>query len=211
MIVCGGSAVSIPPVVGEFATVVTGLVIVLDPLAIVPVLVGLTANRDPRESRRLIYRVIASATVLLLFFTATGTWVLRLFGVTLNDLRVGGGLLLLLIALRMVVEGRMGSGKEEDYKAAIVPLISPLLVGPGAITAAVVLAAIHGVLFTALAAVASMLICLLLFLSTGLVQRVLGESGANLVTRVMGILIATIAVSYIRDGIFSSIKAFRQP
>jgi multiple antibiotic resistance protein len=90
-------------------------------------------------------------------------------------------------------------------------LISPLLVGPGAITAAVVLAAIHGVLFTALAAVASMLICLLLFLSTGLVQRVLGESGANLVTRVMGILIATIAVSYIRDGIFSSIKAFRQP
>jgi len=202
---------TIPPVIGEFATVVTALVIVLDPLAIVPVLVGLTSNRDPREARRLIYRVIAGATVLLLFFTATGTWVLRLFGVTLNDLRIGGGLLLLLIALRMVVEGRMGSGKEEDYKAAIVPLISPLLVGPGAITAAVVLAAMHGVVFTALAALASMLVCLLLLLSTGLVQRLLGESGANLVTRVMGILIATIAVSYIREGIFSSLKAFRQP
>ena len=201
---------TIPPVVGEFVTVVTALVIVLDPLAIVPVLVGLTSGRDPRESRRLVYRVIAGATILLLFFTVAGTWVLRLFDVTLNDLRIGGGLLLLLIALRMVVEGRMGSGKEEDYQAAIVPLISPLLVGPGAITAAVVLAALHGVLFTALAALASMVICLLLFLSTGLVQRLLGQSGANLVTRVMGILIATIAVSYIRDGIFSSLKAFRQ-
>ncbi|MCX8052974.1 MAG: MarC family protein [Armatimonadetes bacterium] len=198
----------IPAVVGKFATVVTGLVIVLDPLAIVPVMAGLTAGRDAREWRRLVYRVIAGATVLLLFFTVTGTWVLRLFGVTLNDLRIGGGLLLLLVALRMVVEGRMGASKEEDERAAIVPLISPLLVGPGAITAAVVLAAIHGVWFTALAALVSMLICLVLFLSTRVVQRVLGESGTNLVTRVMGILVATIAVSYIRDGIFSSLKGF---
>ncbi|MGC8863817.1 MAG: MarC family protein [Armatimonadota bacterium] len=199
---------SIPPVVSEFATVVTGLVIVLDPLSIVPVLVGLCENCSPKEARRLAYRVVAGATVLLLFFTATGTWVLQLFGVTLNDLRIGGGLLLLLIALRMVVEGRMGSSKEENHKAAIVPLISPLLVGPGAITAAVVLAAIHGVWFTVAAAVVSMLICLVIFVSTNLVQRVLGDSGANLVTRVMGILIATIAVSYIRDGVFGCLRAF---
>jgi multiple antibiotic resistance protein len=203
--------VSIPPVVSEFATVVTGLVIVLDPLAVVPVLVGLCANCSPKEARRLVYRVIAGATVLLLFFTVSGTWVLRLFGVTLNDLRIGGGVLLLLIALKMVVEGRMGSGKDENHKAAIVPLISPLLVGPGAISAAVVLAAIHGVWFTVLAALASMVICVVIFLCADLVQRVLGEAGVNLVTRVMGILIATIAVSYIRDGIFGSLRAFGQP
>ncbi|MDH7600731.1 MAG: MarC family protein [Armatimonadota bacterium] len=200
----------IPKVVGEFATVVTALVIVLDPLAIVPILISLSSNHSMRESRRLAYRIVAGATVLLLFFTVTGTWVLQLFGVTLNDLRIGGGLLLLLISLKMVVEGRISPGKEEDYRAAIVPLISPLLVGPGAITAAVVLAAIHGVWFTALAGLASMLICLLVFLSAGLVQRVLGESGTDLVTRVMGILVATIAVGYIREGIFSSVKDFRK-
>jgi multiple antibiotic resistance protein len=199
----------IPRVVSEFATVVTALVIVLDPLAIVPVLIGLTNNRTAKECRRLAYRIVAGATVLLLFFTITGSWVLQLFGVTLNDLRIGGGLLLLLISLKMVVEGRISSGREEDYRAAIVPLISPLLVGPGAITAAVVLAAIHGVWFTALAGLVSMLICLLIFLSAGFVQRLLGESGTDLVTRVMGIIVATIAVGYIRDGIFSSIKDFR--
>ncbi len=200
----------IPRVLGEFATVVTALVIVLDPLAIVPILISLSSNHTPREGRRLAYRIVAGATVLLLFFTVTGTWVLQLFGVTLNDLRIGGGLLLLLISLKMVVEGRISPGKEQDYRAAIVPLISPLLVGPGAITAAVVLAAMHGVWFTAVAGLVSMLICLLIFLSAGFVQRVLGESGTDLVTRVMGILVATIAVGYIREGIFSSVRDFRK-
>jgi multiple antibiotic resistance protein len=198
---------TIPPAVGVFGAVVTALVIVLDPFAIVPVLVSLSLRLDARESRRLVLRVVGGSTVLLLFFTITGTWVLRLFGVTINDLRIGGGLLLLLIALRMVVEGRMSASREEDYNAAIVPLISPLLVGPGAITAAVVFAAIHGVLLTSLAAAASMVVCLLIFLSTRFIQRLLGASGANLVTRVMGVLIATIAVSYIREGIVSSLKA----
>lgn len=200
----------IPRVIGEFTTVVTALVIVLDPLAIVPVLVSLSSNRSARESRHLAYRIVAGATVLLLFFTITGTWVLRLFDVTLNDLRIGGGLLLLVISLKMLIEGRISAGKEEDYRAAIVPLISPLLVGPGAITAAVVMAAIHGVWFTTLAALVSMLICLVVFLAAGLVQRVLGESGTDLVTRVMGILVATIAIGYIREGIFSSIRDFKK-
>ncbi|MGQ9454914.1 MAG: MarC family protein [Armatimonadota bacterium] len=200
----------IPHVIGEFTTVVTALIIVLDPLAVVPVLVGLSSNQSARESRHLSYRIVAGATVLLLFFTITGTWVLHLFGVTLNDLRVGGGLLLLVISLRMLVEGRISAGKEEDYKAAIVPLISPLLVGPGAITAAVVLAAIHGVWFTTLAALVSMLICMGVFLAAGLVQRILGEAGTDLVTRVMGILVATIAIGYIREGIFSSIRDFKK-
>ena len=197
---------TIPPAVCEFGTVVTAFVIVLDPLAIVPVLVTFSLRLDARESRRLTFRIVGGAAVLLLFFTITGTWVLRLFGVTINDLRIGGGLLLLLIALRMVVEGRMGASREEDYDAAVVPLISPLLVGPGAITAAVVFAALHGVVLTALAAVASMIVCLLIFLSTRFIQRLLGESGASLVTRVMGILIATIAVSYIREGIISGFR-----
>ena len=185
----------------DFARIVTALVIVLDPLALMPLIVGLDSRMDAHESRALRLRVVGGATVLLLFFTVTGTWVLRLFVVTLDDLRIGGGLLLLIIALRMVIEGRLGSSTEEEYHAAIVPLISPLLVGPGAITAAVVFATLHGVLITAAAGIVSMVICLLLFMSAGIVNRLIGQSGANLVTRIMGMLIATIAISYIRTGI----------
>lgn len=188
-------------VVGEFARIVITLVIVLDPVALMPLLVSLDTRMDALEARGLALKVVAGATVLLLFFTATGTWVLNLFDVTLEDLRIGGGLLLLIISLRMVVEGKIGPEGEAGYRAAMVPLISPLLVGPGAITAAVVLAAIHGIPVTAAAGLVAMFICLLVFLSARFIHRLIGSSGTDLVTRVMGVLVATIAVSYIRTGI----------
>ena len=89
----------------------------------------------------------------------------------------------------------------------VVPLISPLLVGPGAITAAVVLAAGHGVAITALSVLAAMLVCYMVFLSARPIHRLIGDSGADLASRVMGIVIATIAISYIRVGIVGFLRA----
>jgi len=184
------------------------LVIVLDPIGVLPMLVGLRSATSRNEARWVMLKVIAGGTVLLLFFTATGTWALNLFGVTMDDLRIGGGLLLFLISIRMVVDGRVGFGnQDQDYKAALVPLISPLLAGPGAITASIVLAGIHGVWFTSLAVLAAMMVCLLVFLSSGVMHRLLNDSGTDLVTRIMGILVATIAISYIRTGITGAIRA----
>jgi len=193
----------------EFATVVAALIIVLDPFGLVPIVLGFSSNLGPRQTRRMIVKVSAGATLLLLLFTVAGTWLLGLFGVTIDDLRIGGGILLLIIALKMVVEGVITSDGEKQEQAAMVPLISPLLVGPGAISAAVVLAALHGVLMTVLAGIAAMLVCLVILLSTRLIDRLVGDSGAALLTRLMGVLMATIAVSYIRTGIIESIKLYR--
>jgi multiple antibiotic resistance protein len=190
-----------------FGKIVTALVIVLDPMVLVPLVVGLYGRMPAREARVLVLKVVGGATVLLLFFTAGGTWVLELFGVTLSDLRIAGGFLLLIIALRTVVEGRIGPSGEEGYNAIAVPLISPLLVGPGAITAAVVLAGIHGVVVTACAAVVAMIISLGFLLSARHIHRLIGDSGADIFTRLMGLLIAAIAVSYIRIGIINIIAA----
>lgn len=191
----------------ELGTVVAALLIVLDPLGALPIVVGLRAHVDARHARRLIFRVITGATILLLLFTITGTWMLALFGITLDDMRIGGGLLLLILSLKLVMEGRFGEAKGEGYKAAVVPIISPLLIGPGAITAAVVLAAIHGVWMTAIAAVVAMLISLVIFLSSNFVHRLVGDTGTDLISRVMGVLIATIAVGYIREGILGLLEA----
>lgn len=195
--------------IGKFAQAVVALLIVLDPIGLAPVLVGLSRRFDEKQFRRLILKVVAGSTLLLLLFTATGTWVLRLFGVTLNDLQIGGGLLL-LIAVRLVVEGRLLPDTSHDEQAVVVPLISPLLIGPGAITAAVVLAALHGVVLTALAGLAAMAVCLLVFVCTRLVHRLLGDSGTDLISRIMGLLIATIAISYIRAGVLGLIETARQ-
>ena len=195
-------------ILSELGTVVAGLVIVLDPFGLLPVIVGLSSRLGPRTAKRMVFKVVGGATLLLLTFTVAGTWVLGLFGVTLNDLRIGGGILLLIIALKMVVEGTIDgdSGKDED--AAVIPLISPLLVGPGAITAAVVLAAIHGVWISVVAASLTMLICLLILLSTRIMCRLLGDAGAALLTRIMGVLIATIAISYVRTGILETVRLY---
>jgi len=191
----------------EFMTIVAALLIVLDPLAVMPIILSIRASvKDQHESRCLIYHVVAGATILLLFFTITGTWVLALFGITLSDMRIGGGLLLLVIALRLVVEGKFGPDGEVGYKSAIVPIISPLIIGPGAITAAVVLAAVHGVWITVLAGVVAMLFSTIIFLLSGFILRLLGSTGTDLISRVMGVLIATFAVSYIRIGIFDLIR-----
>lgn len=198
----------------EFAALVAALFIVLDPLAIVPIFATISRHADERETRSTIFHVVIGATILLLFFTITGTWVLNLFGVTLNDLRVGGGLLLLIIAFRLVMEGSIAApGKnydnEAEYRAAIIPIISPLLIGPGAITAAVVLAAIHGVVMTALAGIVVMLISMILFFATRFIYRLLGAAGTDLMTRVVGVLVATIAISYIREGISGFLRSTR--
>ena len=197
-----------PALLTEFATVVIALVIVIDPIGLLPVVVALRAHIAESDARRMLLKIVGGATVLLLLFTAAGTWLLSIFGVTINDLRIGGGLLLLIIALRMVLEGRIHSGDDEEYQGVIVPLISPLLVGPGAITAAVVLAAIHGVLMTSLAAIVAMLISLILLLATGPIYRVLGKFGGDLISRVMGVLIAAIAVGYIRTGVMDLIRKY---
>lgn len=191
----------------EFGTMVTALLIVLDPLGVMPIVIGLYSSYGARQARKVVYRVAGGATILLVFFTVTGTWVLKLFGVTLSDMRIGGGLMLLIIALRLVVEGRLSLPCENgDHRAAVAPLISPLIIGPGAITAAVVLAAIHGVWLTALAALVSMLISTAVLLSARFVHRLIGDAAADLISRVMGVFIATIAVSYIRLGVIELIR-----
>lgn len=182
----------------EFGKTVVFFVIVLDPFGLMPLVAALTARGG---AGRLILRITLSATVLLLLFTVAGTWVLDLMGVTLNDMRVGGGLLLLAFALKLLLQGGLVALGEEGYQAAVVPLISPLLVGPGAITAAIVLAAVHGVLTTVLAAVVAMSICHVILLGAGLIRAVIGDAGADLASRVVGILIAAIAISYIRVGL----------
>ncbi|MEN6357035.1 MAG: MarC family protein [Armatimonadota bacterium] len=190
----------------ELMTLAVAFIIVLDPLGALPILVSLDSCLGAKERRGLVYRAIIGATILLLVFIFTGTLMLSLFNITLDDMRIGGGLLLVIIALNLVVHGRVSSEQTQEYRAAIVPLISPLLIGPGAITAAVVLATIHGVWITTLAALIAMFVCLLIFMATGIIHRIIGDSGTALVSRLMGVLIVTIGISYIRVGVLHLIN-----
>ena len=183
------------------------LLIVLDPLGLVPLAVAVTRKFNDAERRRLIRRAVLTGFALLLVFTFTGTGILRLFRITLDDLRIAGGLLLLVIALSVVLNGRISTEPTLDTSTGVVPLASPLLVGPGAITTAVVLVGTSSLLVTALAVALSFAITWIVLRSTTIIYRVLGESGSDIIARIMGILLAAIAVVYVREGIIGIAKA----
>ena len=139
---------------------------------------------------------------LLLAFTFGGTWFLLFFRITVDDLRIAGGLLLIVIALSIVLSGRVTAEPTVSSGTGIVPLASPLLVGPGAITAAVVLVGTVGMLIAALSVVLAFAVTWITLRFTTLIYRILGESGSDIIARILGIILAAIAVVYVREGIF---------
>jgi len=179
----------------------TALLIVLNPLGLVPVIASVTSNLEPPKQRKLIGQVALIGSGLLLLFTFGGTLILSIFGITPDDLKVAGGLLLLSIAFSFVLKGSMSGDARFQQRPSAAPIASPILVGPGAITTAVVLVKANGEIVTALAVILASFVCWLVFLTTPKVYAIIKESGADIIVRIMGILLAAIAVVYIRQGI----------
>lgn len=179
----------------------TALLIVLNPLALIPVVSALIGGLDLQKQRKIAGQSVLIGSGLLLVFTFAGTMILSIFGITLFDLKVAGGLLLLSIAFSFVLKGSLAADMKFKSGPSAAPIASPILVGPGAITTAVVLVKTNGVLITALAVAIASMASWLVFRSTNLVYKTLGESGSDVIARVMGILLAAIAVVYVRDGI----------
>ncbi len=173
--------------------------IIMDPIGNVPVFMALTEYKEREDRRRLFQIAVVTAYVLLLVFTFAGTWILQLFKITLADFQIAGGLLLLAISLKVLTVGYYISPETESIGA--VPLACPLLVGPGAITAAMVANRLYGV-ETTVAAVTIAFVATAIILSFGEgIYRLLGKTGSSIVSKIIAILIAAIAVQYIRVGI----------
>lgn len=182
---------------------VTSIFIIMDPVGNVPIFMSLTEHKTREERRRLFKLAVVTAYVLLLIFTFTGTGILRLFKITLPDFQIAGGLLILAISMKILTVGYYISPESEGIGA--VPLACPLLVGPGAITAAMVANGVYGMPVTVAAVtIAFVLTAVILSFAEG-IYRALGKTGSGIVSKIIAILIAAIAVQYIRVGIEAAI------
>ena len=175
------------------------LLIILDPVGLVPIFMALTHGATPEERRAIFSRAAIVGFALLLIFTFAGTGILRLFGITLSDFKIAGGILLLVIALRIINEAHYGEAAGE--RPGVVPLAVPLLVGPGAITTTIVLIGTYGLWVTFAAVVISFGISFLILRYVGTLYRLLGKTGSDVVAKIMGLLLAAIAVQFIRQGV----------
>lgn len=178
---------------------------------------ALTKDNTPAQRWAFATRGVLVALSILLFFAVLGNLILDVFGITIPALRTAGGILLLLIAIDMVFarhSGGTGTTDEEEIEArqshdiSVFPLAMPLMAGPGAISAVILLttgAQTDLEFWLVLAAIVVILFLAWLTLLIAIpIQRLLGLTGLSVVSRVVGILLAALAVQFVFDGIKAS-------
>lgn len=188
------------------------------PVDVAALYAALTPNADPRQRRNMAFKGVGVAAVILLLFAIFGEAVLTRMGITLPAMRTAGGILLLLIAIDMVFARSSGgtSATEDETDEAkrkqdlsVFPLATPLIAGPGTMGAVVLLTAeakgdlTHwAVVVGAMFAVLCMTLALLLVASK--IHKLFGITGLNVISRVVGVLLAALAVQFIFEGLAAS-------
>lgn len=181
------------------------LVVILDPLGNVPVFLSLTGTYEPRRRVRAAYLAVGVATVVVVLFALFGQLLLQYLNVSLESLMVAGGVLLFIVALEMLRGGDSISGSHEEANVAFVPLGTPLLAGPGAIVATMVLIRQHALPAERVGVTVGVLLALLANLVVlrfaAWCSRYLRPSAIQFMTRIMGLLLTAIAVQLVVEAI----------
>jgi multiple antibiotic resistance protein len=190
----------------------------IGPLDVAAMFAALTANLSARDRRAVAVRGILIAAVILLAFALAGEVLLAGLGISLAALRAAGGVLLLLIGIDMVFarsSGGTSTTADEEREAiskpdiSVFPLATPLIAGPGAMGAAILLMAdqggdVTGQLLVLFSLVTILLMTFVSLLLAGKIQNLLGVTGMHVISRVMGVLLSALAVQFIFDGIRQS-------
>jgi len=178
------------------------LFVVIDPIGTVPITIGLTKNLDIKKKKSLFKNAIIAVVILLLIFAFAGNEILSIFEIQLSSFMIAGGALLFIVAIEFLTHGewRLGGGNLEK-EAGIVPLAFPLLSGPGALTVVLISFQSSGGLITLISIVVVTVITYLVLLASEPINRILGDRGSMIVTRVFAIFIAAFAVQFIINGV----------
>ncbi len=189
------------------------LFVVIDPVGLVPLFIALTRGMSPQRTRRIGWRALAIAAVLMTLFGLAGEAILTGIGISLSAFRVAGGLLWVLTALDMLFERRTErregqQARDEDDDPSVFPLATPLLAGPGALASMILLVGqdpgpthtlmIHLVMLTVLG------IAAVLFAMARPIANLLGRTGTMVVTRLFGMLLAALSIQFVFDGLKGS-------
>lgn len=195
-----------------FILAFTSIFSILNPFGAVPVFIALTESYPKKEMDLVAKKMVIYALVILLAFALFGEWILKFFGISLDAFKIAGGILLLLISLDMVRGKQEAKIHKKDVEAAyeideiaLMPLATPLLAGPGSITACMVAMAeaptIDDKFLVILAILVSLGITYLTLLSAESILGKIGKLGIRILTRMMGFILTAIAVQMIVSGI----------
>ena len=193
--------------------------VVIDPPGCAPIYAGLSAGATPTHRRAMAVRAVVVAAIILLVFAAFGETLLDALGISLSSFRIAGGIMLFLIALEMVFEKRTERREDRAAKVAanpevedvsIFPMAMPMIAGPGSIASVMLMMSRnHGVerVAVVLAALLTILVLTLVaLLAAGPIMKFLGAKIEAVITCILGVLLAALAVQFVIDGLQFSLR-----
>lgn len=202
-----------------YIKIFTTLLAIVNPLGIIPIFVSLTDNLTKQECERIALTASLTVAAVLIVSTLIGKYILSFFGVSIGSFKVGGGILLMLIAVSMM-QGRQHKIKQTSEEAkeaedkdsiAAVPIATPLLAGPGAISTVIIFAQeSYHPLHIALIISTSIIVAFLAWVALRVanpISKMMSRTAINIVTRLMGLLLAAISVEFIVGGLVQLIPA----
>ncbi|WP_186250692.1 MarC family protein [Burkholderia gladioli] len=197
------------------------LLALINPLGAVPFFLSLTASQGDEERRRTVRIAAVSVFFVIVVTTLLGQQIIRFFGISVGSLEVGGGIIMLLMAINML-NAQMGNARstpeerdeaESKNSVAVVPLAIPLLTGPGSISTVIVYSANAAHWYDRLGLVAiGAVIAGLCFVAMRLAEPIahwIGRTGINIATRLMGLMLSALAVEFIVDGLKALLPALK--
>jgi multiple antibiotic resistance protein len=207
--------------VRELVSAFVTLFVTIDPPGLAPLFLGVTAGMSRGERGQIALRATLIAFAVLTLFAVAGTGILSIFGITIHAFRIAGGLLLFFIAFEMIFEKRHERHERSADRAvtadrvrniAVFPLAIPLIAGPGAISATILLSGTYSeplerallILILAVNLAAAWLV----FLAAERLDRFLGATGRTVLTRLLGMILAALAVQFVLDGIAAAMRMY---
>lgn len=177
------------------------LFIIIDPLGNIPIFIGLTKGLAKEDRQRAFRNAISTGFILLIFFALIGERIFVLFGISLHSFMIAGGMLLLIISIRILVRGEWEENSAASERIGVVPIGFPLLVGPGAITTTILTLQASGVMVTIIAVLIVFAVVHIILKLIDPIYSFLGSSGSLVISGLMALLTAAIGIQYMLDGI----------
>lgn len=184
----------------SFWEVFIPIFVAVDAIGLLPIFIALTQGLDQKTKQKVIVESILTALGLAVGFIFLGRVIFKVLGITIGDFMVAGGLVLFCIAVMEL----LAAGKDRlagVYDFGVVPLGTPLLVGPAVLTTSLIMIDQYGLPMTLASILLNILFAVVLFLFSDVLMKMIGDGGARAVSKVMALLLAAIAVMMIRKGI----------
>ena len=180
--------------------------VAMGPLGNMPIFISLTQGLEKKEKKRIVRDAIITASIAIVIFLLIGKGIFALVGVTISDFMLAGGILLLIIAITVLlnVEKTM---KAPQGEVGIVPLGTPIIVGPAVFTTSLILIDRYGIIPTIISLVLNIAITGVIFINADYITRMLGRGGTRALSKITAIFLAAIAVMMMRIGVVEIIKS----